>query len=570
MIYTYRDDKTGVEIDLEADSEPTIEQVQSVFAQIRPVKMSDQQLRNALVVDGGKQQASDLSDDAYYQRVTADEQSQNTTLGSIVNAIGSAASGGMQGATGGLVNLASGGRLKQGMDENKLSGSLGELIGSSVTGAQLAKLLPLAGTGKVPSWIAKNLTGNAPLIAADAIENGSKDAAETATLGLLLGGVGEGVGRLAKPAAKYLASKLSNTPQKALDAFSDKATRSKIRAGASDVNIAEDVVSGLNKVDESTFSEYQQAVSELSKLSGVPKRELIEDLTKLKQPDNIGVNESINKWVNKEVEKVINDYGKPLDKETVRKALALAEQVKPGDMDYKREVLRNIQKSEILPAQEYKRMQNAYTDAIRGAFDKEVGAKDNMVKNLRSEMRQRLLSRAEDAGNTEYPRLMEDIANKLSVVDALKSKLGRGLDQPDKARNLMTRAYGRGNVGEQKLLSELGDILGTDISDRVKYAELAKQLGMNVGDKEPSIASTMFLRSLFGGVSGAGAGALLMGMNDGELDWGKVLGSAVLGASATSPRAASYLYRGLNKDAIKGQDVAKLGFILQDILGGNQ
>ena len=167
-------------------------------------------------------------------------------------------------------------------------------------------------------------------------------------------------------------------------------------------------------------------------------------------------------------------------------------------------------------------------------------------------MAESLTETAEQSGNPQYAEAMRSMANKMRIIDDLKGYIGKSEQARNrKIQGFIDNLFGKNKEDAQRVISELGEVLGNDFIQESKLARLAGELGPEgvpgLTPRQPTG------RSGFG--LGAGASQLAAGLGTGNLP---LAASGVGTLGLTSPRAASGILStlgGVQRGVEKAADV---------------
>lgn len=193
-----------------------------------------------------------------------------------------------------------------------------------------------------------------------------------------------------------------------------------------------------------------------------------------------------------------------------------------------------------IPAKAFRKLRIELDNEIGDAFAKdEGGALVNALKQGRFAMAHSLTDAAEQSGNPQYAEAMKSMANKMRIIDDLKGYVGKS----DQARNrkiqgFIDNLFGKNKEDAQRVIGELSEVLGDDIIQESKLAQLAGQLGSK---GTPGIAPMQAT-----GRSGLGFGGAATQIGAGIATGQPGLVASGLGTAAlTSPRVAAGTLAGL-------------------------
>lgn len=577
MIYEYK----GIEYELPDDitDEQAFALIQAEAGDLQPqqVPMTDEQLRERMVLPQQQQQQPVISEPpGFRQNQQAWEQSgRSTPIGQTANAMGSGAMGIMQGATGGLskkafeANRARGGynplqESEAGLQEyeqaaglNKPSYTIGELVGGIYTGRQLGGLIGKSGAvksatgaiskipkiggaaGKAAGFAARSTAEGLPWISKAGIEEGVGGAAKETGINIaadaLLGWIGKGV----RAGIEQVIPMTTRVSKEALEMYSTKEGKELIRKFAGEGEALSDyVIENLDNFDD-FLPDYQLVENALSKMPPVKKSLVTKRINDLKFEKPIGVEKSINK----EIEQIANDIN----------------EFYPADIS-----------SGTIPALDYKNIVKSLDNGLIGKWGKASDLLSSKLKAFRHEGKVDLEALALKSGNTEYIYLMGEISGKLQAKQAILSKIGypsNQFTQVERMERFLGSLTHKKKSGSRRLTDELGKIFGDDIKAKAEAVNYARQLGIDPGKKYPAWFNTIFMRSLVGGISGGASLGLLGGLlgSGGSMIPGAALGIGA-GAAATSPRVGSMIYGGAKNVNINPREVAKLRYTIGDLM----
>ena len=522
-----------------------------------PVKMSDEQLRKSLTVSQPEEEQTVIeAPEDYYNRKELFEKSRQGPLGRVIDAAGSAALGYAQGATGGAAKKTIGAMVprgeeiyKSGEEASPIAYTIGDLIGGITTGkavgGYVSGLGPVknitaavgsksAPAGKILNFITRSTSEGLPWITKAGFEEGAVGAAKEAGINLATDAILGGVGKAFKYGGKKLIPTFTRTSEGAMESFSTPEGKKLIRemAGKGEDFVAE-TIEKVDELNAEMIPEYRKAVGILKKLPPMKKGELIDDVRSMAQPDNIGVNEQINKFVANEIKKIESEL------------------------------------PDMIAPDKYKEVLNTLTESIRGDFGKSSNRLKSQIKGLRNKMKTKLENVARASGREDYIDLMKKTSEKLNMKNAINRKLGAAGDsylQADRIERFYNTLHHKGKTGSRRLVDDIGELFGNDTAGKANALRYARELGIDAGEKYPSWFNKVFMRSLIGGISGGATLGILGGLSGGsEFNKERAIAGLATGFSLSSPRIGATIYEALKRSKVNSRDVAKIRHLIEGV-----
>jgi hypothetical protein len=181
---------------------------------------------------------------------------------------------------------------------------------------------------------------------------------------------------------------------------------------------------------------------------------------------------------------------------------------------------------------------------IDNGFGQEANSYITALKDTRHTIKDMLLQSANESGIPEYADQMKSFANKLDLVDKLKSKLGANVKQgEDHAEGFISNLFGKNRTNTQETLKDFDQAFGTDYYNQANAAHLADYL--NPEGKLPIFTKWPTGRS---GMLGK-MGAFTIG-SPRVMSW--ALNNPVKASIAATIPAAAAAYSGINTIANMG------------------
>jgi hypothetical protein len=388
---------------------------------------------------------------------------------------------------------------------------------------------------KVLQFATKSTAEGLPWISKAAMEEGAGGAAKEAGINLVADALIGKFGKAIKKGGEKVIPFFTRTSREAMESYVKPQGRKLIRemAGKGDEFVAE-TIEQVDELNAEMIPEYQKAVRILKKLPPMKKSELVDDVLSMKQSDNIGVNEQINKFVTKEIDKI------------------------------------NTELPDMVTPDKYKEIVNTLTESIRSDFGKSSNRLKSQIKGLRNRMKTKLERVATASGRDDYVDLMKKTSEKINMKNAINRKLGAAGDsylQADRIERFYNTLHHKGKNGSRRLVDDISELFGDDVAGKASALRYARELGIEAGEKYPSWFNKIFMQSLIGGISGGATLGILGGMSGGrEFNKERAVGGLVAGAALSSPRVGSQVYKLLKQQKVGSRDVAKVRHLIGDLI----
>lgn len=99
-------------------------------------------------------------------------------------------------------------------------------------------------------------------------------------------------------------------------------------------------------------------------------------------------------------------------------------------------------------------------------------------KKGREAFKETLIDKAKETGNPEYVSGMQDWAKQLDAKDRLEHFLGTNKEtQQDRAESFVHNLWGKNKKNRQKVMTDIGEVFGSDFVNESKLANLSAQIG---------------------------------------------------------------------------------------------
>lgn len=301
---------------------------------------------------------------------------------------------------------------------------------SGILQPEISKLQStITGTG-LPSKIARGAVGVAGEIVQDPLTFASVGLAK---IGTKVTGAG-------KKLATKIASGLTGVSEEALETAGTKTGAKALRAAAGNQQeIGQDILNALDNIEDY-----------------LPEKDIINKAVTEMPP--IDINKTINVL---ESAKIKNPVG------SAKQANAKID-----------EMIKDLRISEKIEATEFRQLRKQIDAEIGDAFGKESSRYIEALKKARNQMKNDLITAAEETGNTEYVDAMKSLSEKLGKSEKVIKILGKdAATRERRIESFVSTLFGNNKKMRRKAVEDLGEIFGQDFLEQSKLANLAAEFG---------------------------------------------------------------------------------------------